>query len=162
MLVQFSLGINFSWFSYRTVLTQEAIITVKGISLSSYLESLMANTISSNARKVHFYSVFSLSPPTPTFLFVEIVIVSHVRWILYLISLNFVHSFNWFFFVGPQQLEYDFPKYENVSLLHLSFFQLELHIRTNQPLCRLQLHITNTYIISWFCFVFFFFSKAPF
>ncbi|NXC94512.1 PLD3A protein, partial [Sylvietta virens] len=35
----------------KTVLTQEAIITVKGISLSSYLESLMANTISSNARK---------------------------------------------------------------------------------------------------------------
>ncbi|XP_074879046.1 PRELI domain containing protein 3A isoform X1 [Buteo buteo] len=36
----------------KTVLTQEAIITVKGISLSSYLESLMANTISSNARKM--------------------------------------------------------------------------------------------------------------
>ncbi|NXA47011.1 PLD3A protein, partial [Nothocercus julius] len=35
----------------KTVLTQEAIITVKGISLSSYLESLMASTISSNARK---------------------------------------------------------------------------------------------------------------
>ncbi|EMP33439.1 Protein slowmo like protein 2 [Chelonia mydas] len=35
----------------KTVLTQEAIITVKGVSLSSYLESLMANTISSNARK---------------------------------------------------------------------------------------------------------------
>ncbi|NXL79096.1 PLD3A protein, partial [Leptocoma aspasia] len=35
----------------KTVLTQEAIITVKGISLSSYLESLMAKTISSNARK---------------------------------------------------------------------------------------------------------------
>ncbi|NXU62461.1 PLD3A protein, partial [Horornis vulcanius] len=35
----------------KTVLTQEAVITVKGISLSSYLESLMANTISSNARK---------------------------------------------------------------------------------------------------------------
>uniref|UniRef100_A0A2K6RPX4 PRELI domain containing 3A n=1 Tax=Rhinopithecus roxellana TaxID=61622 RepID=A0A2K6RPX4_RHIRO len=34
-----------------TVLTQEAIITVKGISLGSYLESLMANTISSNAKK---------------------------------------------------------------------------------------------------------------
>lgn len=36
----------------RTVLTQEAIITVKGISLGSYLESLMASTISSNAKKV--------------------------------------------------------------------------------------------------------------
>ncbi|XP_074196502.1 PRELI domain containing protein 3A isoform X2 [Rhinolophus sinicus] len=35
-----------------TVLTQEAIITVKGISLGSYLESLMANTISSNAKKM--------------------------------------------------------------------------------------------------------------
>ncbi|GAB1301832.1 PRELI domain containing protein 3A [Apodemus speciosus] len=37
----------------KTVLTQEAIITVKGISLGSYLESLMATTISSNAKKVH-------------------------------------------------------------------------------------------------------------
>ncbi|MEE6464529.1 hypothetical protein FKM82_006287 [Ascaphus truei] len=37
----------------ETVLTQEAIITVKGVSLSSYLEGLMANTISSNARKGH-------------------------------------------------------------------------------------------------------------
>ncbi|XP_058517236.1 PRELI domain containing protein 3B-like [Ochotona princeps] len=35
----------------RTVLTQEAIITVKGVSLSSYLEGLMATTISSNASK---------------------------------------------------------------------------------------------------------------
>nr|KAF6472177.1 PRELI domain containing 3B [Molossus molossus] len=35
----------------KTVLTQEAIITVKGVSLSSYLEGLMANTISSNASK---------------------------------------------------------------------------------------------------------------
>uniref|UniRef100_V9LEV5 Slowmo-like 1 n=1 Tax=Callorhinchus milii TaxID=7868 RepID=V9LEV5_CALMI len=37
--------------SELTVLTQEAIITVKGVSLSSYLEGLMANTISANARK---------------------------------------------------------------------------------------------------------------
>uniref|UniRef100_A0A8C2PBV4 PRELI/MSF1 domain-containing protein n=1 Tax=Capra hircus TaxID=9925 RepID=A0A8C2PBV4_CAPHI len=35
----------------KTVLTQEAVITVKGVSLGSYLESLMANTISSNAKK---------------------------------------------------------------------------------------------------------------
>nr|XP_048277619.1 PRELI domain containing protein 3B-like isoform X2 [Myodes glareolus] len=35
----------------KTVLTQEAIITVKGVSLSSYLEELMASTISSNANK---------------------------------------------------------------------------------------------------------------
>ncbi|CAJ1085577.1 PRELI domain containing protein 3B-like [Xyrichtys novacula] len=33
----------------KTVLTQEALISVKGISLSSYLESLMAKTISVNA-----------------------------------------------------------------------------------------------------------------
>ncbi|XP_036155838.1 PRELI domain containing protein 3B-like [Myotis myotis] len=32
----------------RTVLTQEAIITVKGVSLSNYLEGLMMSTISSN------------------------------------------------------------------------------------------------------------------
>ena len=37
---------------FRTVLTQEALITVKGFSLSSYLEGLMANTISTNAGKV--------------------------------------------------------------------------------------------------------------
>ncbi|XP_076768645.1 PRELI domain containing protein 3A isoform X2 [Arvicanthis niloticus] len=36
----------------KTVLTQEAIITVKGISLGSYLESLMATTISCNAKKM--------------------------------------------------------------------------------------------------------------
>uniref|UniRef100_A0A8C0NQH8 PRELI domain containing 3B n=1 Tax=Canis lupus familiaris TaxID=9615 RepID=A0A8C0NQH8_CANLF len=35
----------------KTVLTQEAIISVKGVSLSSYLEGLMASTISSNANK---------------------------------------------------------------------------------------------------------------
>ncbi|XP_056279414.1 PRELI domain containing protein 3B-like [Pseudoliparis swirei] len=35
----------------KTVLTQEALITVKGISLSSYLEGLMAKTISTNAGK---------------------------------------------------------------------------------------------------------------
>lgn len=58
MVGKFSVSFNFSLFSYRTVLTQEAIITVKGISLSSYLESLMANTISSNARKVHFLQFF--------------------------------------------------------------------------------------------------------
>ncbi|KAG8447169.1 hypothetical protein GDO86_014581 [Hymenochirus boettgeri] len=37
--------------SGKTVLTQEAVITVKGVSLSSYLEGMMANTISSNANK---------------------------------------------------------------------------------------------------------------
>uniref|UniRef100_UPI003AB0403F PRELI domain containing protein 3B-like isoform X4 n=1 Tax=Centroberyx gerrardi TaxID=166262 RepID=UPI003AB0403F len=36
----------------KTVLTQEALITVKGISLSSYLEGLMAKTISVNASKL--------------------------------------------------------------------------------------------------------------
>ncbi|XP_061918227.1 PRELI domain containing protein 3A-like [Entelurus aequoreus] len=35
-----------------TVLTQEAIITVKGVSLSSYLEGMMARRMSANARKV--------------------------------------------------------------------------------------------------------------
>ncbi|XP_060777301.1 PRELI domain containing protein 3A isoform X1 [Neoarius graeffei] len=34
-----------------TILTQEAIITVKGLSLSSYLEGLMALTMTANARK---------------------------------------------------------------------------------------------------------------
>uniref|UniRef100_A0A8C4Q4E6 PRELI domain containing 3A n=1 Tax=Eptatretus burgeri TaxID=7764 RepID=A0A8C4Q4E6_EPTBU len=35
----------------RTLLTQEAIISVKGVSLSSYLEAMMASTISANAKK---------------------------------------------------------------------------------------------------------------
>uniref|UniRef100_A0A665UG90 PRELI domain containing protein 3B-like n=1 Tax=Echeneis naucrates TaxID=173247 RepID=A0A665UG90_ECHNA len=35
----------------KTVLTQEALISVKGVSLSSYLEGLMAKTISANAGK---------------------------------------------------------------------------------------------------------------
>ncbi|XP_061114508.1 PRELI domain containing protein 3B-like [Conger conger] len=35
----------------KTVLTQEALISVKGVSLSSYLEGLMASTISTNAGK---------------------------------------------------------------------------------------------------------------
>ncbi|XP_013858828.1 protein slowmo homolog 1 isoform X1 [Austrofundulus limnaeus] len=35
-----------------TVLTQEAIITVKGMSLSSYLEGMMVRSMSANARKV--------------------------------------------------------------------------------------------------------------
>lgn len=44
--------IQFPALRFRTILTQEAIISVKGVSLSSYLEGLMANTISSNANKV--------------------------------------------------------------------------------------------------------------
>uniref|UniRef100_A0A8C2PBH8 PRELI/MSF1 domain-containing protein n=2 Tax=Capra hircus TaxID=9925 RepID=A0A8C2PBH8_CAPHI len=44
----------------KTVLTQEAVITVKGVSLGSYLESLMANTISSNAKKVPSLTVGGL------------------------------------------------------------------------------------------------------
>nr|XP_027783055.1 PRELI domain containing protein 3B-like isoform X2 [Marmota flaviventris] len=35
----------------KTILTQEAIISVQGVSLSSYLEGLMATMISSNASK---------------------------------------------------------------------------------------------------------------
>lgn len=35
----------------KTFLSQEVLITVKGVSLSSYLEGLMARTISSNANK---------------------------------------------------------------------------------------------------------------
>ncbi|VTJ91948.1 Hypothetical predicted protein, partial [Marmota monax] len=35
----------------KIILTQEAIISVQEVSLSSYLEGLMATTISSNARK---------------------------------------------------------------------------------------------------------------
>ncbi|XP_034021996.1 PRELI domain containing protein 3B [Thalassophryne amazonica] len=36
---------------HKTILTQEAIITVKGVSLSSYLEGVMASSISTNAGK---------------------------------------------------------------------------------------------------------------
>lgn len=44
--------ISFHFCALRTVLTQEALISVKGVSLSSYLEGLMAKTISVNASKV--------------------------------------------------------------------------------------------------------------
>nr|XP_061814339.1 PRELI domain containing protein 3B-like isoform X2 [Nerophis lumbriciformis] len=37
--------------SKKTILTQEAIISVKGVSLSSYLEGLLASSISVNAGK---------------------------------------------------------------------------------------------------------------
>lgn len=47
---------SFSVCVFRTVLTQEALISVKGVSLSSYLESLMAKTISVNAGKVTSHS----------------------------------------------------------------------------------------------------------
>lgn len=36
----------------RTILTQEALISVKGVSLSSYLEGVIASTMSANAGKV--------------------------------------------------------------------------------------------------------------
>uniref|UniRef100_A0A8C0AL14 PRELI/MSF1 domain-containing protein n=1 Tax=Bos mutus grunniens TaxID=30521 RepID=A0A8C0AL14_BOSMU len=51
----------------KTVLTQEAVITVKGVSLGSYLESLMANTISSNAKKLSRWK-----PLGPTELFLPV------------------------------------------------------------------------------------------
>lgn len=35
----------------KTILTQEALISVKGVSLSSYLEGVMASTMSANAGK---------------------------------------------------------------------------------------------------------------
>jgi hypothetical protein len=35
----------------KTLLTQEAVVTVRGIPLSSYLEGFLANTISVNANK---------------------------------------------------------------------------------------------------------------
>lgn len=44
--------INSCLLDCRTILTQEAIISVKGVSLSSYLEGVMASTISVNAGKV--------------------------------------------------------------------------------------------------------------
>ncbi|XP_042740791.1 PRELI domain containing protein 3B isoform X2 [Lagopus leucura] len=64
----------------KTILTQEAIISVKGVSLSSYLEGLMANTISSNANKMinpigecsesslekHFHSLKPVTPWLPS------------------------------------------------------------------------------------------------
>uniref|UniRef100_A0A8C6M9T5 PRELI domain containing 3B n=1 Tax=Nothobranchius furzeri TaxID=105023 RepID=A0A8C6M9T5_NOTFU len=49
----------------KTVLTQEALISVKGVSLSSYLEGLMANTISVNASKVRL----CLKSPKSIFLY---------------------------------------------------------------------------------------------
>ncbi|XP_028436534.1 PRELI domain containing protein 3A isoform X1 [Perca flavescens] len=48
-----------------TVLTQEAIITVKGVSLSSYLEGMMARRMSANARKDCSSTVTTAFPATP-------------------------------------------------------------------------------------------------
>ncbi|XP_033496740.1 PRELI domain containing protein 3A isoform X1 [Epinephelus fuscoguttatus] len=48
-----------------TVLTQEAIITVKGVSLSSYLEGMMARRMSANARKDCSSTVRPTFPTTP-------------------------------------------------------------------------------------------------
>ncbi|XP_032373814.1 PRELI domain containing protein 3A isoform X1 [Etheostoma spectabile] len=48
-----------------TVLTQEAIITVKGVSLSSYLEGMMARRMSANARKDCSSTATTAFPVTP-------------------------------------------------------------------------------------------------
>ncbi|XP_034729867.1 PRELI domain containing protein 3A isoform X1 [Etheostoma cragini] len=48
-----------------TVLTQEAIITVKGVSLSSYLEGMMARRMSANARKDCSSTATTAFPATP-------------------------------------------------------------------------------------------------
>lgn len=55
----------------RTVLTQEALISVKGVSLSSYLEGLMAKTISVNASKVMQTSPQHPVQPHPSLYSVE-------------------------------------------------------------------------------------------
>ncbi|KAK0152582.1 PRELI domain containing protein 3A [Merluccius polli] len=52
--IQFLFSFCAAWFKCFepfTILTQEAIITVKGVSLSSYLEGMMARRMSANARK---------------------------------------------------------------------------------------------------------------
>ncbi|XP_063735411.1 PRELI domain containing protein 3A isoform X1 [Eleginops maclovinus] len=48
-----------------TILTQEAIITVKGVSLGSYLEGMMAMRMSANAMKDSSSAVPSTFPATP-------------------------------------------------------------------------------------------------
>ncbi|XP_067367263.1 PRELI domain containing protein 3A isoform X1 [Channa argus] len=56
-----------------TILTQEAIITVKGVSLCSYLEGMMARRMSANARKVCSSTVtntFWLHPCKPQHLWI--------------------------------------------------------------------------------------------
>lgn len=40
------------YYYFRTLLTQEAVITVKGLPMSDYLESLVKGTCSTNAQKV--------------------------------------------------------------------------------------------------------------
>ncbi|XP_055772629.1 PRELI domain containing protein 3A-like [Salvelinus fontinalis] len=54
-----------------TVLTQEAIITVKGVSLSSYLEGMMARRMSANARKGWdaISKIFSVPPSVCYYLY---------------------------------------------------------------------------------------------
>ncbi|XP_057382494.1 PRELI domain containing protein 3A isoform X5 [Balaenoptera acutorostrata] len=65
----------------RTVLTQEAVITVKGISLGSYLESLMANTISSNAKKKGLTcGVSEILQNTPSWVWLPRPVMKDVLW----------------------------------------------------------------------------------
>uniref|UniRef100_A0A3Q3XCY5 PRELI/MSF1 domain-containing protein n=1 Tax=Mola mola TaxID=94237 RepID=A0A3Q3XCY5_MOLML len=56
----------------KTVLTQEALISVKGVSLSSYLEGLMAKTISVNAGKVTMPSTSLNNVPNSSILFIAV------------------------------------------------------------------------------------------
>lgn len=42
----------------KTLLTQEAVVTVRGIPLSSYLEGFLTNTISLNANKGRQVNIF--------------------------------------------------------------------------------------------------------
>jgi hypothetical protein len=44
----------------KTLLTQEAVVTVRGIPLSSYLEGFLTNTISLNANKGRQVNIFIL------------------------------------------------------------------------------------------------------
>lgn len=73
-----SLSCHLPHSALSTVLTQEAIITVKGVSLSSYLEGMMARRMSANARKV-------TANKNSTFIFLFLFHPLHV-------DLNFVSS----------------------------------------------------------------------
>ena len=48
---------KFASFIFRTLLKQEAVVNVKGIPLSSYLEGIVADTIQLNATKVCYYAI---------------------------------------------------------------------------------------------------------
>ena len=59
--------VNIFCLSFRTQLKQEAVVTIHGIPLSSYLEKIITQNINNNAHKVRIFFFFTfkefINPP---------------------------------------------------------------------------------------------------